>query len=589
MARSGPARRARSPSTETPLGGLQWSCRPWRLLVLEWSCAVALKPQGGEVAGDLSGDFGQEIVGEDIRGRLPISAFEGIATPRGWTGDLELDVTEIRLVGRRPTAASGTLFLRALRAPGAGGQALGDFELVVGEGTVGERVAERPAARPRRPAARSRLDRARPERPLPADGRRGAGPGCGARDLRHAELPRAAGPPGPASLHHRGNALESAPGVEQREVEADLQLAVRLQQPHRIRITLELAAVALELVVEESRPDRRLRGRSSSSPRPSARPLSSTKVRSMRRPCATPSIIAVSASSERPSRAFGSSRRAACLLPAMTGHRAPGSLERRLEVRAVDAERGELAAPARLGPRVAGAGHGCLRHALQLGVHDLADGLRDRAGPVEFRPDRRLALAANPQHRRTGRLRRLGRPEVGRNAARRRRGKSTPAVRCAPVATGGRAASACSKSADTAGHRNPSRLAAGGRFSVASVIRPLHPHVADQVQPAARPRGRDVGEAPELELLPRSCAARASSARAHRRAFAFGGVGATGEHDAALAGTGRDRRPVEQRPVGAPRAALQVRQDRRRRTRVPWRDGWSSPARAPRRCRPAMP
>jgi general secretion pathway protein N len=120
-----------------PLGGLQWSCRPWPLLVLEWSCSAVLKPQGGEVAGDLSGDFGQEVVGEDIRGRLPIAAFEGIATPRGWTGDLELDVAEIRLAGRRPTAASGTLVLRALHAPGAGGQALGDFELVVGEGTVG--------------------------------------------------------------------------------------------------------------------------------------------------------------------------------------------------------------------------------------------------------------------------------------------------------------------------------------------------------------------------------------------------------------------------------------------------------------------
>jgi general secretion pathway protein N len=119
------------------LGGLRWSCRPWRLLVLEWSCAVTLKPQGGEVAGDISGDFGQLIVGENIRGRLPISAFEGIASPRGWTGDLQLDVAEIRLDGSRPTVASGTLLLRSLRAPGAGGQALGDFELVVGEGTVG--------------------------------------------------------------------------------------------------------------------------------------------------------------------------------------------------------------------------------------------------------------------------------------------------------------------------------------------------------------------------------------------------------------------------------------------------------------------
>jgi general secretion pathway protein N len=120
-----------------PIGALQWSCRPWPLLVLEWSCTVGLKPPGGAVSGDLSGDFGQEIVGRALRGRVPIAAFEGIATPRGWTGELELDVAEIRLVGRRPAAASGTLFLRGLRAPGTGGQVLGDFELVVGEGTVG--------------------------------------------------------------------------------------------------------------------------------------------------------------------------------------------------------------------------------------------------------------------------------------------------------------------------------------------------------------------------------------------------------------------------------------------------------------------
>jgi general secretion pathway protein N len=119
------------------LGAFRWSCRPWRLLLLQWSCHATLAPPGGEVSGELRGDFGDEIVGEEIAGRLPISLFEGIATPRGWTGELELDISELRLVARRPAAASGTLYLRSLRAPGPGGQALGDFELVVGEGTVG--------------------------------------------------------------------------------------------------------------------------------------------------------------------------------------------------------------------------------------------------------------------------------------------------------------------------------------------------------------------------------------------------------------------------------------------------------------------
>lgn len=119
------------------LGGLQWSCRPWTLLALRWSCSAKLSPRGGEISGDLSGDFGDEVAAENLKGRVPIAAFEGIATPRGWTGDLELDLEALRLIGSRPAAATGTLFLRRLRAPGAGGQLLGDFELTVGEGTVG--------------------------------------------------------------------------------------------------------------------------------------------------------------------------------------------------------------------------------------------------------------------------------------------------------------------------------------------------------------------------------------------------------------------------------------------------------------------
>jgi len=130
--------RARALSvSERPLGGIAWSCSPWRLLVLHWSCHVTLSPAGGDVSGDLSGGFGNEVTGETIRGRLPINLFEGLVTPRGWTGDLELDLAEFRIVKQRPAAASGTLYVRNLRAPGAHGELLGDFELVVGEGTVG--------------------------------------------------------------------------------------------------------------------------------------------------------------------------------------------------------------------------------------------------------------------------------------------------------------------------------------------------------------------------------------------------------------------------------------------------------------------
>jgi len=130
--------RARSLAVEgRSLGAVEWSCRPWALFLLEWACRVSLRPAGGEISGDVSGDFGGDLTGREITGRVPISAFEGIATPRGWTGELELDVDEIRWEARQPAAAAGTLYVRSLRAPGPRGQELGDFELVVGEGAVG--------------------------------------------------------------------------------------------------------------------------------------------------------------------------------------------------------------------------------------------------------------------------------------------------------------------------------------------------------------------------------------------------------------------------------------------------------------------
>lgn len=119
------------------LGALQWSCRPWRLLLLEWSCRLDLRAEGGEAAADVAAGFGGEIVLSDASGALPIAVFEGIASPEGWTGQLELDVERVRFAGQRPVEAAGNLFVRALKAPGPGGQLLGDFELVMGEGAVG--------------------------------------------------------------------------------------------------------------------------------------------------------------------------------------------------------------------------------------------------------------------------------------------------------------------------------------------------------------------------------------------------------------------------------------------------------------------
>jgi len=119
------------------LGAMNWFCRPWRLFVLEWSCRVTLRPTGGELSADLAGGLDGAVEGRNITGQVPISIFEGLATPSGWTGLLELDLERLRIVDERPAEATGTLFVRALKAPGPYGDRLGDFELVVGEGAVG--------------------------------------------------------------------------------------------------------------------------------------------------------------------------------------------------------------------------------------------------------------------------------------------------------------------------------------------------------------------------------------------------------------------------------------------------------------------
>lgn len=120
------------------VGAIDWFCRPWHLVMLRWSCRATLQPPGGQFTADLSGGFGGDgLEATNIRGRSPIAAFEGIATPAGWTGRLELAIERIRIVERRAGEAAGRLFVRELRAPGAGGAELGDFELVIGEGAVG--------------------------------------------------------------------------------------------------------------------------------------------------------------------------------------------------------------------------------------------------------------------------------------------------------------------------------------------------------------------------------------------------------------------------------------------------------------------
>jgi hypothetical protein len=119
------------------LGPLRWSIRPWRLAVLELDYGVDYGVPGETVTLDVAVRRGGRVRLSNLRGALPIARFQGFLSPRGWTGRIELDVARVELRDGRPVAAAGTVHVRGLSAPYAGSGGLGDFELMLGEGSVG--------------------------------------------------------------------------------------------------------------------------------------------------------------------------------------------------------------------------------------------------------------------------------------------------------------------------------------------------------------------------------------------------------------------------------------------------------------------
>jgi hypothetical protein len=119
------------------LGPVRWSSRFWRLALLELNYAVEQGPPDGRVTLDVAARSGGRLALSSVRGSLAMAAFQGVLAPRGWTGRIELDIARVELLDGRPVAAEGTVFVRGLSAPYAGSGGLGDFELLLGEGSVG--------------------------------------------------------------------------------------------------------------------------------------------------------------------------------------------------------------------------------------------------------------------------------------------------------------------------------------------------------------------------------------------------------------------------------------------------------------------
>ncbi len=119
------------------LGALQWDCNLLRILLLQWACEVSLQPAGGGVLMQVTRYPNGVLQLQDITGSVPVTTFEGLASPPGWSGQAEFDVGSIRIENDWPDIRDGQLRVRHLKAPGPGGAMIGDFELQIGEGTVG--------------------------------------------------------------------------------------------------------------------------------------------------------------------------------------------------------------------------------------------------------------------------------------------------------------------------------------------------------------------------------------------------------------------------------------------------------------------
>ena len=270
--------------------------------------------------------------------------------------------------------------------------------------------------------------------------------------------------------------------------------------------------------------------------------------------------MTVSASSERASRAFGSSNLAASSLVA--------TLAMTRCTRSSAAGRCASSMPSAASPRL----HRAMDRSSATAATPVSamrcispcttwpTACRYRARPVELGTNRVVRLARDAQHRRNGRRARFRRLESRGDAARRRRRQASASARASGRA--GRALRELPLEVRRQHGPEESEQAGGLRaYQHGPCIYFLHLRAADQVQASTRARRGDISEPPKLERLAVGLELAHPALERVGRALALGAVCAARKHDAALAGSGRDRGPVEQRPVAAARVALQVGQD----------------------------
>lgn len=119
------------------LGSLDWLNRPWKLAALQLDYSVSLRHVDGTIDMDVIVQGPRRIAFEHVHGGFPVGQVQGLISPAGWSGQVDLDVSRLELEGGFPVAAEGRIVARDLTSPPPRRMDIGSFELVLGAGSVG--------------------------------------------------------------------------------------------------------------------------------------------------------------------------------------------------------------------------------------------------------------------------------------------------------------------------------------------------------------------------------------------------------------------------------------------------------------------
>jgi len=132
-----------------PLGDLQWSVRPWSLLLGRVAGDISLSRPDGSLRAGYRLSLGGTLRLENVQADLPVEALASlpIGMPRNWRGRLSGRFEEIAVSGGWPTVLRGTLDMDGLIAPQPRNTSIGSYLVEIPDPAAADAADETLTAR----------------------------------------------------------------------------------------------------------------------------------------------------------------------------------------------------------------------------------------------------------------------------------------------------------------------------------------------------------------------------------------------------------------------------------------------------------